>query len=90
MSIELNLNLLWVLRFLIDKTRIRNPEIQRSADSAVAELRDSAAKLQQNLWNGTDQEKVRHEWAESCRNALSSHGFSDYYGTEKSEASQTA
>ena len=89
-SIELNLNLLWVLRFLIDKTRIRNPENQRSADSAVAALRDSAAKLQQNLWNGTDHEKVRHEWAENCRNALSSHGFSDYYGTEKSEASQTA
>jgi hypothetical protein len=44
-SIELNLNLLWVLRFLIDKTRIRNPENQRSADSAVAALRDSVAKL---------------------------------------------
>jgi hypothetical protein len=89
-SIELNLNLLWVLRFIIDKTRIRNPEIQRSADSAVTELRDTRAKLQQGLWNGTEHEKIRHEWADNCRKAMSNHGFSDYYGTEKKDASQIA
>jgi hypothetical protein len=90
LSIELNLNLLWVLRFLSDKSRIRNPEIQQSADAAVAELHDAAAKVQQSLWNGTDHDLVRHEWAVNCHTVLTNHGLSDYYGTEKKDASQTA
>ena len=79
-----------MLRFLTDKSRTRNPEIQQSADAAVAELHEAAAKVQHGLWNGTDYELVRHEWAENCHRVLIKHGFPEYYGTEKKDVSQTA
>lgn len=89
-SIELNLNLLWVLRFLIDKTRIRDPQIQQAADSAVAELRDYAAQLQQGLWNGSEHENARQAWADSCRMTLEKHGFSDFYGGQAETSGDAA
>ena len=79
-SIELNLNLLWALRYLIDKTRIKDPVIQQSADIAVTELREIAAQLQQQLWEGAGFEQAKEKWLVGSRATLEKYGFGDFYG----------
>ena len=47
---ELNLYFLWVLRYLMDKTKIRNPKVKYTVDFTLADIKTLASNCQQKIF----------------------------------------